>query len=221
MDEPQRKYTSLFSICFHQLVGRLIERFSEAPDRVGESGDSNSRDILLEEILHQLRLLVYAIYRGFYTSLNGAGFLPSTVCPTILPILPRVLDKIFPEMFGIPLGFWISTWSSWFSTICPMANLQKTPGFIAQRGTCKSSDGRYVGGHQGSSEGATSPDTSTNQMVGKHSQDSVLLGKNTASHGNGRISPIYFSCKDDLPTSWTFLQVLCRDSCFFKPRGGS
>ena len=125
MDEPQRKYTSLFSICFHQLVGRLIERFSEAPDRVGESGDSNSRDILLEEILHQLRLLVYAIYRGFYTSLNGAGFLPSTVCPTILPILPRVLDKIFPEMFGIPLGFWISTWSSWFSTICPMANLQK------------------------------------------------------------------------------------------------
>lgn len=162
MDEPQRKYTSLFSICFHQLVGRLIERFSEAPDRVGESGDSNSRDILLEEILHQLRLLVYDIvYRGFYTSLNGAGFLP-TVCPIILPILPRVLDKIFPEMFGIPLGFWISTWSSWFSAICPMANLQKHQALLPREAPANQVTADMLVATKDLPK-ALSPDTSTNK----------------------------------------------------------
>ena len=52
--------------------------------------------LLMEEILHQLRLVVYPIvYRVLYIP-GGAGFLPSTV---ILPTLSKGKKSMTPDFF--------------------------------------------------------------------------------------------------------------------------
>ena len=54
-------------------------RFLFRPDLLGSLIDKDRKILLMEDILHQLRLVVYPIiYVALYIS-GGAGFLPSTV----------------------------------------------------------------------------------------------------------------------------------------------